>query len=340
MHNSQGGNTSLYGPTPKPTLLVNTCEGCHSHDTSSTTYDLGGRTVPVVNYIGAGEPETYLAGGNFYWVKEGNTNAHDSHGHNVFLDENDEDLAAGAPGGLLCGNDSCHNNLSRPYSVDASGLPYVDTGDYGCKGCHLNERHHADDDTAGGLVTTAEQGYYRFLAGHFHLSTQKGAQGYEVPNWEAGHPDLPKGQANHNEYLGSAAATSYGFDGAAGGNGTTAFCTGCHGNFHTQQENNQWVRHPSDAVIPNEREYADAGGPGNPYDPLSPVAKPTIDTTPDTTVAPDADMVMCLSCHRPHATPYPDLLRWDYDNMVAAGTASDDNYTGCFYCHTLKDNQS
>ncbi|MCK5231581.1 MAG: hypothetical protein KAR13_15010 [Desulfobulbaceae bacterium] len=341
MHNSQGADPMVSGGGGTvSSLLIDSCVGCHSSADSSTTYDLGDSTVPVVNYIGSGQPTEYLAGGNFYWVKEGNTEAADSKGHNVFLNEDDEALEGGAPGAnvALCGTDACHVNLSKP-SYGSSYLTYVDDGDYGCKGCHLNERHHADDDGDGGVVTTPEQGYYRFLTGH--AFTGKGAQGYEDPNWEAGQPNLPAGGANHNEYLGSSTATSLGFNGGAGGNGTTAFCTGCHGLFHSTdsgQTGVTWLRHPSDAVIPDRGEYADVGGSSHLYDPLSPVAKATIDTTPDTTVAPDSDMVMCLSCHRPHASPYPDLLRWDYaGNMIAGGTPSGDNYTGCFYCHTLKD---
>ncbi len=353
MHNSQGnsGEALVYNAAtdsmviggPISSLLKSNCVGCHSSSTSSTTYDLGGCTVPVVNYIGSGEPSSYLAGGNFFWVKEGNTNAHDSKGHNVFLNEDDEDLAAGAPGGdhTTCGTNSCHLNLSQPYA-DGGLPPYVDYDDYGCKGCHLNERHHAEDDDEEGLVTTIEQGFYRFLAGHRNLANGKGVHGYEDPGWEAGQPNLARGAANHNEYLGSPNATDLGF-GGTGGNGTTAFCTGCHGDFHSTDPNQEgvvWIRHPSDAVIPASGEYDDVGGTGHLYDPLSPVAKQTINATPDTTVVQGSDMVMCLSCHRPHATPYPDLLRWDYTSeMIAGGTPAGDNYTGCFYCHTLKDDQ-
>ena len=35
--------------------------------------------------------------------------------------------------------------------------------------------------------------------------------------------------------------------------------------------------------------------------------------------------VFCLTCHRAHASPYPDAMRWDYGN--GAG--------GCLECHTF-----
>jgi predicted CXXCH cytochrome family protein len=44
-------------------------------------------------------------------------------------------------------------------------------------------------------------------------------------------------------------------------------------------------------------------------------------------------VVMCLSCHRPHGSNQPDMLRWDYRNMIAG---DDTKSGGCFTCHTTK----
>jgi len=91
------------------------CVSCHSSETSSTYEDLGGGLkVPIVFYFGASAPTEYLAGGNFWWVKEG-LGGNDTKGHNVFEDEDDEALSAGAPGGFTCGTNSCHNNLSKKF---------------------------------------------------------------------------------------------------------------------------------------------------------------------------------------------------------------------------------
>jgi len=35
--------------------------------------------------------------------------------------------------------------------------------------------------------------------------------------------------------------------------------------------------------------------------------------------------VFCLSCHRAHASPFKDAMRWDYS----------DNAQGCLECHTF-----
>jgi predicted CXXCH cytochrome family protein len=330
MHNSQDGQ--LVDDTgPNSALLTDACVGCHSSDTSTTYYDLDGCNVPVVLYTGGSGPTSYLAGGNFYWVKEGLGND-DTKGHNAFFGEGDDYLAE-APGSVVsCGTDACHQNLSNPARVGA-GHPEVN-GRYGCEGCHLKVRHHANDHTNGvsGLVGESG-GWYRFLSGH-SSGLGMGVEGYENGLWEAGHPNLAVGNAdNHNEYAGMVGADhtkNAGF--VQLGNIMTAFCCGCHGDFHIQEDEG-WVRHPSDAVIPDTGEYADTGGASHDYDPLSPVASPTVDGIPDGTVSPGTDMVMCLSCHRPHGSPYPDLLRWDYAAQQAGGGGDD---KGCFYCHTTK----
>lgn len=333
MHNSQGGQ--LVDDTgPNPTLLTNDCIGCHSSSESSTYYALaGGCNVPVVLYTG-GAPTEYLAGGNFWWVKEG-LGGNDTKGHNVFLNE-DDDYLDEAPGCFPTCVDGCHENFSRPYP---SGDDYGNIGHkYGCQGCHINVRHHANDHPNGesGLVDSVEKGWYRFLSGH---DANKGVKGYEDGNWEAGHPDLSPGTDAHNEYTGHTGSHVYIID------DVTGFCTACHANFSSAyafsdsqgqvDSHGHWIRHPSDAIIPDEGEYADVGGATHLYDPLTPVAKPAVDDSPDTTVTPGADMVMCLSCHRPHGSPYPDMLRWDYTQQIAGGGGDDGK--GCFYCHTLKD---
>ena len=117
----------------------------------------------------------------------------------------------------------------------------------------------------------------------------------------------------------------------------TPFDSGCHGNFHKQIPETgpeYWMRHPSDAVIPNSGEYRDAFGAGGSgtgiYDPLVPIARPSLSAVSNT-VAINTDMVMCLSCHRPHGSPYYKLMRWDYKNWPGSWI------NGCATCHTSKD---
>jgi hypothetical protein len=196
-------------------------------------------------------------------------------------------------------------------------------------------------------VETVGKGWYRFLA-NLH-NTARGVQGYEDSVWEAGHPNHTPGTSTHNVYVGYNASHSAGD--LSKGN-VSSFCGGCHENFDRAygfsttrgQEyatsgpiHKYWIRHPSDTVITNSGEYANVGGSSHLYDPLSPVAEqwPVSNWTPSENVEPGSDTVMCLSCHRPHGSPFPDMLRWDYiDQLAGGGGLTEDR--GCFYCHTQK----
>ena len=328
MHNSQESNSAATGE-PLATLLMDDCVGCHSSSDSSTTYSLGTSTVPVVNFT-SGVPHTYLAGGNFYWVSTdcAGENCGDAKGHNV-LGISGVDSLPFAPGGNSCsGLNNCHKSLAEEQIM----IPEFGSG---CQGCHLRPAHHADDSaTVIGAEISSTDGYYRFLSGHDYGGGYPGVCGIEDSDWQEN-----CNAGNHNEYLGFSAPKT-GTISLSNSHTVTAFCCGCHGNFHVEQENGEWIRHPSDAVIPNSGEYADAfGAEGNGfgiYDPDVPVARSSLSAVSDT-VAIGADMVMCLSCHRPHGSPYDDLLRWNYDDMLAGG---DENTTGCFACHTKKDTGS
>ena len=320
---------------PQKYLLGKGCVGCHSHATD-VTYTIGSvgamSTVPVVYTVAA--PLEYLAGGNFHWVAQGGA-TNDPKGHNVLgISGQDANITAadGAPGNPWDCTSSCHKTLAVEQTADAN------LGS-GCEGCHLKPAHHADDhaNLTGDFVDETG-GWYRFLSGHMS-GAGMGVEGYEHGEWENGQPNLTVGETgNHNQYVGfeGTHTASAGFYNLA--NTTTAYCCGCHGNFHIQDPTSRsgtlrdWTRHPSDAVIPNEAEYAAYTS----YDPLSPVAMPLADVETLTgAVEPGTDMVMCLSCHRPHGSPYNDLLRWDY---AASSAGGGDTNKGCFACHTLKDN--
>jgi hypothetical protein len=253
-----------------------------------------------------------LAGGNFYWVI-----SDDTKGHNILSSDHNLTKAPGDTDKSNCGTNSCHANLDRVVSGAGSGLD----GKQGCEKCHLAPKHHANDHEylVGGLVTSAEQGWYRFLSGHSD-GEGLGVEGYEDGDWEE-----TVASNDHNEYLGNQLAGGSGF---VLGNTTTAFCTGCHGRFHTNQgSKSPWLRHPSDAVLPVSGEYSSY----TTYNPIVPVARPSLPSSPSSTVSPGTDMVMCLSCHRAHASPYFKMMRWDYKSSTLSEALS-----GCNVCHTSK----
>ena len=336
MHNSQGGADMATTGGPYNNCLVNTCVGCHTGTNDGTN------TIP---YVYSTTKPTFgtntLAGGNFYWVK-----TDDAKGHNIFPDNPDDTLTVGPgnPWFSACGTNSCHANLHATITETYCGTRQ------GCSKCHMMGNtapqgyHHADDGIGTKYVDTAAKGWYRFLAGHFDANGL-GVKGIEHEKWNYGAT-----ASSHNEYYGVEGLGGWwGFNHTAGGSThgglvptTTAYCTGCHLVFRSDQHqgtesaSNPWIRHPSDKVIPSTAgsEYA---AMDTTYNPNVPVARPSGFNWaggPSSTVAAGTDMVMCLSCHVAHGSPHDDMLRWDYATMNAGG---DSNTTGCFVCHTKKD---
>jgi predicted CXXCH cytochrome family protein len=348
MHNSQNGSPVARGDEPwhgsggsneaRPNLLVSSCLGCHSNTGPETIVTIGITKIPIVFNTG-GYPDEPLAGGNFYWVStDGTDHENDTKGHNIFPGNPDNFLtiAPGDPSRAFCGSNNCHANLSQP--VDG-GMP-AHIGRQGCTKCHMmsdfgepSGYHHADDsNTVVGSVQDDTDGFYRFLTAH-QGGSGGGVSGIEDDNWEA-----TPSATEHNEYLGLSLNKEARVDGMNDENyhTMTIYCCGCHGNFHVEQDGGAWVRHPSDSVIPDRDEYADAYGGTGAYDPQVPVARDNNLfgwTGPSATVTIGSDMVMCLSCHRPHGSPYPDMLRWDYNDMIAGDNTKSG---GCFTCHTQK----
>jgi hypothetical protein len=341
MHNSQNGQAVCYDfdgtdfsktTTPKGNLLIYSCLGCHSA-TDGTTWKDSFTNAPIVfntfpPQYGASSDggTTYqgLAGGNFYWVKTADTK-----GHNIFADNPDSlSPAPGDMGFSGCGTNNCHKNFDQPFS----GIPEL-TGRQGCTKCHMVSNsgetsgfHHADDGTGTKYVDSAAKGWYRFLSGH-QSGDSYGVKGIEAEDWQ-----YTNSASDHNEYLGyHDEDVGYGF--SALDHTTTAFCTGCHSNFHNLLGGpSPWLRHPSDARLPASWEYTAY----TTYDPLIPVARPDgfdWGGGPIDTVSPGTDMVMCLSCHRAHGSPYFKMMRWDYKGESSTLSEA---LSGCNKCHTSK----
>lgn len=305
MHNSQAGGpmaqTLTSSPswgftddtTPNPSLLTYSCVGCHTNVDSGATIV---NNVPIVFNPG-GTITDPLAGGNFYYVVTDG----DDRGHNVNeIKAQDGTLGLTPPGGtalssqLTCaGEYGCHGDRT-------AGNDEVD----GIKGAH-----HTDDSAP---LTGASVGLsYRLL---------NGILGKEDSDWEQDNINT-----SHNEYKGSTSSTT---------NTISYLCATCHGKFHTWQggatevgTDSPWLRHPTDILLKNEGEYASY----TTYSMTAPVARPSPDSVADTTaVTPGTDIIMCLSCHRTHGSPYYKMTRWDYKSWPGGGT------NGCAVCHTWK----
>jgi len=316
MHNSQGGSEMATGE-PNATLLMNSCMGCH------TGTNTGGTTPFVMDTSEPTFGTNTLAGGNFWWVE----NVNDKKGHNVVAANSDDDLtvAPGISNGEACGSNSCHENLNT--------APSAMSGKNSCQSCHLEPAHHT---VSSGNVTAAP--WFRWLSGHMG-GNGLGVKGIEHAGWSYG---ATAGGTNHSEYLGNVATKTSAGGFAACGSTMTGFCTGCHGEFHKENTEDDgsgnWTRHPADVVIP-DTEGSEYKSMSTSYNPNTPVARPAsggitwTNAVGVATVAAGTDMVMCLSCHVAHGSPYDDMLRWDYADMIAG---DDSKSGGCFVCHTTK----
>ncbi|MDO9463299.1 MAG: cytochrome c3 family protein [Deltaproteobacteria bacterium] len=335
MHNSQDGSAmATYGADgkpwkgtgPLPALTRGTCLGCHGISTSKIV-TIGGSDIPQVYHTdGSGD----LAGGNFaYILGAKGSGASDAKGHNVKDIVDSDDVLNAAPGLMPA---TGHSSIITDTNLTCAG--YI--------GCHGNRNsaigtgvaalkgaHHGNVD---GVCDTADTvaNSYRFLLG------VKGLENTGASKWQNA------SSGDHNEYFGATTPMNVGCantchltGGVQPPNKTiSGFCATCHGQFHDQTEiggtSSPFKRHPTDILIKNAGEYAVSL---RTYNPEAPVGRDSVYGTPSSSVT-ASDVVTCLSCHAAHATNYPDMLKWDYTTMVASGGS---NTTGCFTCHTQKD---
>ncbi len=323
MHNSQDGAPMTYdsSPTPNGKLLRGSCVGCHAQNTSSNIVN----SIPQVYH----SDPTDLAAGNFKYV----VNNGDSYGHNVQ--------------GIVTSADAVLGNTPPGYNsaYDPSAIGFNTTSRLVCagsNGCHGNRDssdqwtavsggHHGDDSILkyGSGFTLTGQGAtvatsYRFL---YKI------KGAEDSDWQ----DTDTA-TDHNEYLAETYATRGTTELWATMKGTISeLCSECHSTFHLGGSSgigsaSPWLRHPTDVVIPNSGEFASVS---TTYSDETPVGRPAASLTNGLTAAigtvtAGTDRVICLSCHRPHGSPYPDSLRFSYQTSLSTGN-------GCLRCHTQKD---
>ncbi|MFH1147067.1 MAG: cytochrome c3 family protein [Pseudomonadota bacterium] len=318
---------------PSSSLTRGTCVGCHSSTDSSTIKVIGSSRIPVVYNTVA--PVNELAGGNFYWVVQKGA----EYGHNVMtIPRMTQDGLTTAPGsptslGGICA--SCHDRIAD------------------CTSCHY-PYHHGDGAApvvgSDAQTTDTKAVYYRFLANGSNAHSGGGVMGIEDSDWEQ-----TKSPDDHNVYAGGSihrqgAEGMLGYDDGSMAN----YCAGCHTRLHNIADGGSaspWLRHPNNYCLPDDRSreyyfYNSSSGTGTgPYNPDAPVARQDIlaYTGDLSTVRPGEgkDQVFCLSCHRPHGTPYKDILRWAYSpdegGAMIAGTTGAGAKKGCFICHTTKD---
>jgi len=332
MHNSQNGTAVVSGLYRA--LTTGDCVICHS--------DSGSPQAPTVvsmsrepDYIFGAQDEV-TAGGNFYWVIQsgGDAKGHNVNGTDATLP--DGNINSYTPPGYV----QNYGTYGRNHSWDK---PLTCAGTYGCHGdpskedpfAALSGAHHQNvlcDSTSCDGSTVAKS--YRFLLG---------IKGTEDDDWE-----LTLSTTDHNGYYAVHADSDSG--GPADEASINYLCGECHGQFHYDTESGNyaspWLRHPTDYDMnkvknkeygnyPNTAIFSGKLGVSATGDYFAEVPVGNKDGVVKSQVLQGGGdaIVLCISCHRAHATPYDDILRWDYSSCTA-GTQNAN--CGCFACHTSK----
>lgn len=324
MHNSYEGEQMSYGNQagPFPMLTRGGCIGCHGQnpDGAENIITLGKARIPqIIHRLDKGD----LAGGNYYFVADGYSPDYKK-GHNVRGISMQEKPPMDQPPGFLSGVVIPEGEGPAYWS----GQNQLDCA--GTWGCHGNRKegnpykalysaHHTDDAAIDGSTVGKS---YRFLSG---------ITGTEHQDWE-----YLASSERHNGYKGDPVHDSM--------NTISYLCGQCHVRFHPHANlggsdevghayNAAWRKHPTDIAFSTVR-GGYAGSEFQEYVLYSPVAPVAYFEPKGTEKAVDSNsIVMCLSCHRAHATAYPDILRWEYGNDPLKMTSSEN---GCIICHTRK----
>jgi hypothetical protein len=347
LHDARSDSGLLHGTDASSTCLI-----CHGQS-GAGSYLIA---TPDADMPAGIPPGNMTPAGDFGWLKktyfytsESGANAvdhGDHHGHNIVAQDfgytADSDLTT-APGGdmdaklLAC--TSCHDQhgklrrLSADGTFATTGAPIVGSGSY----------NNSPDPSAGHAV-----GIYRLLRG-----TGSGAGSGGKTFIQIFHAVVPS-DYNRSEFT-TPTRVSYGV-------GISLWCLTCH-------PDQQWISGPNapkhnhivDSRLDNTAisTYAHYMGSGNlkgtksqSFDSLVPFALANgqaVDYTRLKTLAvsdgsqmggPDAnDRIMCISCHRAHATGWNHMMRWNYDAQLIAvdgvwpgtdspsGIASQERYT-------------
>lgn len=339
MHNSQGGfSTGISGPSLlKGSDSSSTCLVCHqvSGDTGPTSYHI---STPDGEIPFGMPPKQLSPGGDFAWLKKTFTwypdivspitySQGERHGHNIVSIDfgyQPDGTKATAPGGsypsisLACV--SCHDphgkyRRSMDGSIATSGTPIIDSGSY---------------DTSPLPDSLTSVGVYRMLGG----------SGYNSGGLTAGlaftyAPPVAVAPSDYNRPEATTITrVAYGY-------GMSEWCRNCHPNIHNGTNS---FEHP--VPRPLEAEIASyynsyiktgdlTGNMSSSYSSLVPfevgtsnysVLKGILSNAP--TKGPDtADgtpQVMCLSCHRAHASGWDSMTRW---NTKSSQIESGGNYS-------------
>jgi hypothetical protein len=374
-HSLHGSGNSSAGQAPllHKNNIADLCLSCHMKGNETpTTADLpsvkdSGWLAPIVMTLDGVDPSGIaMPSGDFYWAnndpKKGHNPAYTKGAATSQLMKADAILGSNPPGGSLneggwsC--NSCHGIHDR-FGADVSAWRQVlrkingvcvtgDVSGYGVEttngDCIQNQNYEPVKSNSRGD-----------LQGVGYITARKDGNPLESADLFADESDT-----NKNTYRG----------------GFSSLCSACHGNFHggnseTRNASNNntrsggsWIRHPANikmnetrsnygistytAVITNKQ-----GTNPNPvgYDWKYPLVQPDNNfmvkskaaSVNDLSTAIGDSRIMCLTCHKAHATKYDNMTRWDTGthSFIANGATDftgavsngDNPAYGCGKCH-------
>ena len=331
-----GGCHSMHSPNPAGTHLLigadtsSTCLSCHQQSglTAPSSYHVS--TADADMPVGTA-PRQRTPGGDFGWLKKTyiftvrgtqTTELGQTHGHNIiaagtgfgFTVDTDNPTAPGGsfPSANL-GCASCHNPHGKyrrlaDGSISPTGSAIIASGSY----------NNSPTPIAGQAV-----GVYRLLNGSGYTTDGVTFQGNP--------PAVTPSTYNQTEAL-NMVRTAYGTtDGIIQGGHENwgTWCATCHGDMHSS---GNYV-HPTDVALSGVADTYNAyvksgdltGTSANSFNSLVPFAKgstvssyavlATLAKNDNTAVGGPvgSDQVTCLSCHRAHASGFPEMLRWNME---------------------------
>lgn len=344
MHNSFEGSPNVTGRTfaqgtgiylLKANDQAGACLNCHNAaDSAPSSYHISTATV-AAGTNNTNNPVEMTPGGDFAWLKmtmqflvRGNTTINDGsrHGHNIIAADYSyvqDDVLTVAPGGTYpAGNlacSSCHDPHGRyrrfaDNTYATTGLPIFNSGSY--------------NNSANPITSVSAVGAYRILGG----------VGYQPKS-------LSGSYAFTSDPMDVVVASTYNRSedsnqtGISYGKNVAEWCANCHtGMLQASYTSGMaGLRHPAGngaklpaAIVTNYNAYVSSGimtntNTAKAFSTLAPFAtdqndravmKPQAVTgtggNSNHPAAATTDNVMCLSCHRAHATAFESMIRWNY----------------------------
>lgn len=295
------------------------CDGCHSMHNSADNPREGSPTAPKLMkgsdasstclnchmgtagsyHIMTANGGTMSQGGDFFWVTSAGAYNYIVRGNTITFDT----------------NNAGHNVISADFgmAVDPANTlapgGFMPSNTLGCTSCH-DPHGQVDGGTAAGAAAISASGSYGAAAptdgsilGNYRLL---GSDGYKLIT-----ADAPIARANGS----SGTAVDY-------GTGMSDWCLSCHPLF-----NDNTNMHPVNVAVPvSYNSYVKTGDftgdVATAYDALVPIERGVADGSlldqTSTVGVTGTDQVMCLSCHRAHASAFDNALRWDNSHEFLA----------------------